>query len=216
MAPDLHEDEEDGQKAGRGGGDAYAQVSAQEKGANLGHPACSRAEAYDDSEKPSDQQNQQWAGADNTEKQRHERYGHQPDRFDGCTPQLPKGLQDDGDDDGLDTVEKARDRRQRTVVDVCPRQNSDHDGSGKNEACARDQQARPSAALTADVNHELGRSRTGNEVAGAEMVEEFSLANPAATCNHFLLQHRDVSGGATEGRGTKFQEEPASSHNEVR
>jgi hypothetical protein len=61
--------------------------------------------------------------------------------------------------------------------------------------------------LAANVDDQLCRSWAGDEVAGAEVVEEFGLADPAAALNDLLPQHGDVGCGFAESGGAEFEEE---------
>ena len=71
-----------------------------------------------------------------------------------------------------------------------------------------DEQSRPAAAIATDVDHQFGRGRAGDEVAGAEVIEELFLAEPAASLDDLPLQHGDVGGGPSEGRRAELEEEP--------
>ena len=62
-------------------------------------------------------------------------------------------------------------------------------------------------SLAADVDHQFGGGGAGDEVAGAEVIEELGLGEPAATLDDFLLQHGDVGSRASEGGSAELEEE---------
>ena len=66
----------------------------------------------------------------------------------------------------------------------------------------------PAAPRRADVDGQLGRVGAGDEVGGAEQVEELLARQPAAPADDLVLHHRDVRRGAAEGRRAQPQEEP--------
>ena len=49
------------------------------------------------------------------------------------------------------------------------------------------------------MNRHLGGIRAGNQVGGAEEVEELLVVEPATALNYLLLHHRNVRRGPPEG-----------------
>lgn len=57
---------------------------------------------------------------------------------------------------------------------------------------ARHQQAGPAGTQAADINGHLGRVGSGDQVRGAQKIEEVGARQPAAAGDHLFLHHADV------------------------
>ena len=145
---------------------------------------------------------------DQAEEQSQCRGGDQPLRLERVPPQAPERLDDDRDDDGLDTVQHPQRRRQGAEPDVRPGQRRDHQGRWEDEAEAGDQQAGPAGAVPADENGRLCRTRAGDEAGGSEKVEELRVGEPAAAADNLVLHQGDMGGRAAEGRDAQLEEQP--------
>lgn len=126
--------------------------------------------------------------------------------FEGGFAQAPECLEDDGDDDGLDAVENAFGLRESAVTDISPGAGDDDEHGGDDEANAGDDEPRPAAATMADVDGHFGGVRAGDEVGGAEEIEEFGFGEPLAAADDFILHHGNVGGGSTKGGEAKLEE----------
>ena len=62
-----------------------------------------------------------------------------------------------------------------------------------------------------DVDRHLGRVRAGDEVRGAEQVEELLAGQPAAAAHHLVLHHGDVGGRPAEAQVPSLRKRRASS-----
>ena len=63
------------------------------------------------------------------------------------------------------------------------------------------------AAAEAEMDGHFGGVGAGDEVGGADEVEEFVAGEPAAAVDGFVVPHGDVDGGAAEGGEAEFAEE---------
>ena len=124
-----------------------------------------------------------------------------------CSPKTPEGLKDDGNDNGLDSIENIRYRRELAKPDVEPSQTGDHQCRRKDETATRDQQTSPAGAQVANVDRYFARTGSGNEIACAKQVEEFFTREPMPPSNEFVLHYRDVCCWPPEGCSTQPQKE---------
>jgi hypothetical protein len=58
----------------------------------------------------------------------------------------------------------------------------------------------------ANVNGQLGRIGTGNQIGGTQQIKKFLFPHPFAAHYHLIVHHGDVGGWATESGETQFQE----------
>ena len=114
---------------------------------------------------------------------------------------------DDGDDDRLDAVQQSLERRRVPVLDVRPRERQHDDERRDDEAHTGDHQAAPSGALVAQVDRQLGRVGSGDEVGGAYQVDEPVVVEPAPPHHDFVAHHRDVRGGSAEANRSQLEEQ---------
>ncbi len=131
----------------------------------------------------------------------------EPEALDRRAAQLEQRLQDEHDDHWLDAIQQPGGLRQAAILHVEPGQGHDHAHGGQDETGACQQQAAPAGAALADMDHHFGGIGAGDQVGGAQQVQEFLFAEPAAAENHFVVQHGDVRGRAAEGRETQAQKE---------
>src|SRR5882757_2076730 len=66
---------------------------------------------------------------------------------------------------------------------------------------------RPARAHKANIDCRFCRTRTGDQIGGAQHVEELLARKPLPLTHHFFFHHRDVGCRSTEAGGTEFKEE---------
>jgi len=136
-----------------------------------------------------------------TEKRRDQR--HAGDREEKSrprrgSPQTPKCLHDQRDDDRLDPVKNGGGLRQRSKAKVGPRDGGHQERCRQDEAGAAGDQAGPASVPETEVDGELRRARTGDEIRRAEQIQELLAREPLAAADRLVLHHGDVRRGPTE------------------
>ena len=76
------------------------------------------------------------------------------------------------------------------------------------EAGARDGEAHPAATAIAECHGHLSGTRAGQQVAGADQIEELGLAHPTPPLHGFALHQDDVRGRTPERGQAEACEEP--------
>ena len=120
----------------------------------------------------------------------------------------PQRHGDDRQDHGLDPVEERRHRGDGAEAHVAPGQQSRDQHRRKYETGAGHDQAAPAATGVAHVDGHLGGIGSGDEVGGAEQIEEVFPAQPPPPPHHFVLQHGDVGSRSAEADDPQFEKDP--------
>src|SRR5277367_3661268 len=129
----------------------------------------------------------------------------EPRGLDCGASQTPEGLNNYGDDHGLDAVQNGERYGQRTISNVGPRKDAHDQSRGGNETNARDEQPFPTCPQITNVNGQFAGTGAGNEIAGAEQIEKFLAGEPLATANQLVFHDGDVRRRAAEGGGSEPQ-----------
>src|SRR5277367_1621621 len=92
-------------------------------------------------------------------------------------------------------------------MDVEPSDTGDHQCRWKNEAGTSDQQTSPTGTQIADMNSNFTRTRSRNEIACAEQVEEFFTRKPPSPANELIFHDRDVCCRSSESSRAQPEKE---------
>ena len=165
------------------------------QGEQRGGDGCARAEEHDEL--------MHSGGARSRRGGRRDRELRCPER--GAT-EPPHRLCKHHDDGRFDAREERGHTRQGAVSDVAPRDHGRDRRGRHDERCPCDDDAREPGAQPSDVDRELGRRGPGDDVRGAEHVEEPVAIDPAPALHDLLFHHRDVHRGTAERGGAEAEE----------
>ena len=113
---------------------------------------------------------------------------------------------DDHEDRELDPRERRLHRGEGAVADIPPRDRRCEERRREDEPDSRrDESPPPSSAMT-DVDGELGRVGSGDELGRRVERQELVTRDPAAAADELLLEERDVRRGAAETDGPEAGE----------
>jgi hypothetical protein len=127
--------------------------------------------------------------------------------FDRGSRQGPDRLHDDGDDHRLDPVQEPYRLRRRSVSHVDPGERQRDERRRQDEQRAGQDETAPAGPRVAQVDRQLGRGGAGDEIAGAEQIEELLLGHPAPPRHDLVAHERDVRRGPAECDEAELQEE---------
>src|SRR5712691_3644296 len=112
--------------------------------------------------------------------------------FTAVRPQPPESLQNDCNDDRLDSVQDRGGCRNFTEMYVAPCQDCDNDCCRSNKTTSRDEQSYPSGAQVANMYGQFARTRAWNQIARAEQVEEFLTRKPPSAAHKLIFHYGDM------------------------
>ncbi len=124
------------------------------------------------------------------------------------SPEADQCMGDDRDDHRQYPVPEINSCWVSAVALVQPSEHAHDDDRRADEADTGSDQPPCSGALGAEIDGELGRVRTGDEVCRAEKIEELFIVEPSASTNHFVADHRDVRCRAAEAEHTEAKKQP--------
>ena len=100
--------------------------------------------------------------------------------LDGRTTQADQRVQHDGDHHGLDPMQQRRCLRQSSEPLIGPSDRRDDEECGQDERNSRDDEPGEASAGATHVDRDFRRVGTGDEIRGADEIEELIRAQPAA------------------------------------
>ena len=132
--------------------------------------------------------------------------------FSAGSTQTPERNRDDGNNDGLDTVQQMRRGRQRAIADVCPGKGVDEDHGRQDEQDTGENEGPPTSATVAKEYRKLGAARSGDEVCGAKEVQELLVGDPVPLLHHLAAHHGNVGGRTAKRRTPEAEEDDRDLH----